>query len=104
MNITEILACYDISFFYSLLLLFLILLFFFPVLVCRQGSVNGHMTCPRCHKSFTRPRPFNSHRCMAEGDYIDLSHWTMKREAVSDDEAGSGATDDGDVGLVGDSW
>ncbi|XP_064641279.1 zinc finger protein ZFAT-like [Lineus longissimus] len=53
-----------------------------PVTETKDASVSigndGRLHCPRCRRTFTRLRHYNSHRCLANSEYVDIS----KKEAV----------------------
>ena len=43
------------------------------VLLINQIGKDGKLVCPKCKKTFGRLRHFNTHRCLATGDYGILS-------------------------------
>ena len=53
------------------------------------SDCNGLYGCTQCNKSFARPRHFRTHRCVAWGDYVDIS----KSDVIETLEHDSGEED-----------
>jgi len=42
------------------------------------------MRCSSCHRTFTRARHFDSHRCQGGvGDYVHFRNWPIKNKVVT---------------------
>ena len=46
------------------------------------SAESGELLCPKCKKTFRRPRHFNTHRCLGIGEYRDI----LRDEVLTDDE------------------
>ncbi|XP_013396741.1 zinc finger protein ZFAT [Lingula anatina] len=60
-----------------------------------QIGPDGRFLCVRCNKSFTRERHFNSHACLATGDYIDITRKEVINK-LSGEVGGNEAVEEGE--------
>jgi len=51
-------------------------------------DADGRLTCRRCKKKFSKERHFNTHKCLALSDFVDIMETELINmgEEESDDE------------------